>query len=131
MTTITPIRTETDYDAALARIDQLMGAEEGSAEGQELAVLVDLVELYEEKRFPIPLPDPVAAIEFRMDQAGLTPRDLIPILGSRSKVSEVLAGKRDLTIAMARALHKHLDIPADVLLQEPRATLDPTGQSSC
>lgn len=125
MATITPIRTEADYEAALARIDELMGAEEGTSEGEELEVLADLVELYEEKHYPVPLPDPVAAIEFRMDQSGLTPRDLVPILGSRSKVSEVLSGKRPITMAMARALHKHLGISADVLLQEPGATFDP------
>ena len=125
MAVITPIRTEGDYDAALARIDELMGAEEGSPEGAELEVLADLVELYEEKNYPVPLPDPVAAIEFRMDQAGLSPQDLVPILGSRSTVSEVLSGKRALTMAMARALHKHLGILAEVLLQEQAATPDP------
>ena len=124
MVAITPIRTEADYDAALIRVAELMGAEEGSAEGEELAVLVDLVELYEDRHFPVPLPDPVAAIEFRMDQAGLTQRDLVPILGSRAKVSEVLSGRRSITMAMARSLHKHLGIPADVLLQERGAIHD-------
>ena len=124
MVAITPIRTEADYDAALTRVAELMGAEEGSAEGEELAVLVDLVELYEDRHFPVPLPDPIAAIEFRMDQAGLTQRDLAPILGSRAKVSEVLSGRRSITMAMARSLHKHLGISADVLLQERAATHD-------
>ena len=124
MADIKPIRNENDYDAALSRIDELMNAQPGSPEGQELDVLVDLVELYESKHEPMEYPDPVAAIEFRMDQAGLSPRDLIPFIGSRAKVSEVLAGKRSITMPMARALHEHLGIPADVLLREPGDSLE-------
>jgi len=112
------IRTEADHKAALERIDALMEASAGTAAGDELDVLVDLVEHYEEKHVPMGFPTPVAAIEFRMDQAGLTPRDLVPYIGSRAKVSEVLSGKRTLTMRMARALHEHLGIPADVLLQQ-------------
>ena len=123
---IRPIRTEEEYNAALARIDEIFHAEIGTPEGEELDALADLVELYEDKHYPMEMPDPISAIEFRMDQAGLTPRDLIPYIGSRAKVSEVLAGKRDLTMSMARALHKHLGIPADVLLQEPGAAFDST-----
>ena len=129
------IRSEEHYDAALARIDELMDALSG-AEGQvdgvddpnriELDVLTDLVELYEERHHPIGYPDPVSAIMFRMDQANLTHRDLVPFIGSRAKVSEVLAGKRAITMSMARALHQHLGIPADVLLQEPGAGLPET-----
>ena len=121
MATIKPVRTSADYERALARIDDLMGASEGSFEGEELDVLVDLVELYESRNEPVPPPGPIAAIEFRMDQQGLTARDLVPYLGSRSRVSEVLSGKRAITMPMARALHQHLGIPADVLLQAPRA----------
>ena len=124
MADIKPIRNENDYDAALSRIDELMNAQPGSPDGQELDVLVDLVELYESKHEPMGYPDPVAAIEFRMDQAGLSPRDLIPFIGSRAKVSEVLAGKRSITMPMARALHEHLGIPADVLLREPGDSLE-------
>ena len=124
MSDITPIRNESDYDAALSRIDELMNAEPDSPDGQELDVLADLVELYESKQEPMGYPDPVAAIEFRMEQADLKPRDLIPFIGSRAKVSEVLAGKRALTMPMARALHEHLGIPADVLLREPRDSFD-------
>ena len=133
MAGIKPIRTEGDYEAALARIDELMDSLSGPAgqvedpddpEGVELDVLVDLVEFYEERHHPIGLPSPVAAIEYRMDQQGLTQRDLIPYIGSRSKVAEVLSGKRDITMSMARALNRHLDIPADVLLQKPGTDLD-------
>ena len=119
MQTIKPVRTEADYQAALARIDELMDAASGSREGAELDVLADLVELYETRHEPMGSPSPVAAIEFRMDQAGLRPRDLVPFIGSRAKVSEVLSGKRTLTMPMARALHKHLGIPAEVLLRKP------------
>jgi len=124
MSTIKAIRSETDHETTLARIDELMNAELGTPEGEELDVLADLVEHYEEKHAPLGFPSPVAAIEFRLEQAGLTPRHLIPLIGSRAKVSEVLAGKRPLTMPMARALHEHLGIPADVLLQAPRATLE-------
>ena len=121
MAAIKPVRTSADYERALARIDDLMGAEEGSSAGEELDVLVDLVELFESRNEPVPPPEPISAIEFRMDQQGLTPRDLVPYLGSRARVSEVLSGKRAITMPMARALHQHLGIPADVLLQAPRA----------
>ncbi len=116
------LQTETDYRAALSRIDLFLGSEEGSSEYAELESLSVLVEQYEDKHYPIDFPtDPIAAIKFRMDQLDLRQRDLIPIIGSKSKVSELLSGKRDLTLAMARAIHKHLDVPADVLLQEPDA----------
>jgi len=123
MAYVKPIRTEEEYEAALARIDELMDAEPDSAEGEELDVLVDLVEHYESKHVPMGYPSPLAAIEFRMEQAGLSPRDLIPFIGSRAKVSEVLSGKRSITMPMARALHQHLGIPADALLREPGAVL--------
>ena len=126
MYTIRPIRSEEDYEAACARIRELMGAQLNTPEGDELDVLADLVEHYEDKHYPIGMPTAIDAIEFRMDQAGLTRRDLIPFIGSRQKVSEILTGKRDITISMARALHKHLGIPADVLLQEPGAAFDST-----
>ena len=132
MAQIRAIRSEEDYDAALARITELMDALSGP-EGQvedaddpnrvELDVLTDLVELYEERHHPIGFPDPISAITFRMDQANLTPRDLVPFIGNRAKVSEVLSGKRAITMSMARALHQHLGIPADVLLQDPGASL--------
>ena len=123
---IKPIRTEEDHRLALERIDKIFDAEEGTPEGDELEVLVDLVMFYESKTVDIGFPDPISAIKFRMDQAGLTQRDLMPFIGSRSKVSEVLSGKRDLTLSMARALHQNLGIPADVLLQKPGAEFDST-----
>jgi HTH-type transcriptional regulator/antitoxin HigA len=85
---------------------------------------VDLVELYESKHVPMRHPSPLAAIEFRMEQGGLSGRDLIPFIGSRAKVSEILSGKRAITMPIARALHEHLGIPADVLLREPSGRLD-------
>ena len=124
MVTVRPIRSEEDYEAALARIGALMQAKPGSPEEDELDVLADLVMAYEEERYPIGLPTAIGAIEFVMDQRGMTRRDLIPLIGSASKVSEVLSGKRDITMAMARALHKHLGIPADVLLQDPSLSFD-------
>jgi HTH-type transcriptional regulator/antitoxin HigA len=120
---IRAIRSEADYAAALARIDTLMDAAPGSPEGEELDVLADLVEHYEEKHVPMGYPSPLAAVQFRMEQEGLSPRDLIPFMGSRAKVSEVLSGKRALTMQMARALHANLGIPADVLLQQPGGEL--------
>ena len=125
MAAIKPVRTDEDLEQALARIDQIFDAEEGTPESDELDVLTVLVEHYEDEHEPIGFPTPVAAIEFRMEQAGLTNRDLIPFLGSRPRVSEVLSGKRAITMSMARALHRHLGIPAEVLLQEPGAGFDP------
>jgi HTH-type transcriptional regulator/antitoxin HigA len=123
MSNIRAIRTEADYQAALARIDALMDAEFGTPDGDELDVLTDLVELYESRHVPMGYPNPIEAIRFRMEQGGLSPRDLIPFMGSRAKVSEVLSGKRPLTMQMARALHANLGIPADVLLQQPGGEL--------
>ena len=133
MVTVRPIRTEEDYEAALARVAGLMESlspPEGQIEDEdhpariELEVLTDLVEHYEERHYPIDPPSPIAAIEFEIDQRGLTQRDLVPLIGSRAKVSEVLSGKRAITMSMARALHRHLSISADVLLQQPDADLN-------
>ena len=121
MAKIKAIRNDADYNAALTRIDALMDAEPGTPEGDELDVLTDLVEHFEEKDVPLGFPSAVAAIEFRLEQAGLSQRDLIPFIGSRAKVSEVLSGKRTLTMPMARALHEHFGIPAEVLLQQAGA----------
>ena len=117
------IKTEEEYESALARIEELMDAEPATPEGDELELLATLVEVYEEKHYPIALPDPIDAIRFRMEQAGLTRHDLEPYLGSRSKVSEVLSGKRPLSLKMIRALNTGLGIPAEALLQEPGASI--------
>ena len=119
------IRTEEDHKTALARIESLMDADAGTPEGEELDLWVTLVHSYEEKVYPIGLPDPIEAIKFRMEQAGLTPRDLIPYLGSPSKVSEVMSRKRPLSITMMRRLHEGLGIPASSLLGQPGGVLPP------
>jgi HTH-type transcriptional regulator/antitoxin HigA len=123
MSNIRAIRTEVDYKAALARVDALMEADVGTPEGEELDVLTDLIELYEARHIPMGYPTALGALRFRMDQADLAPRDLIPFIGSRAKVSEILSGKRPLTMQMARALHSNLGIPADALLQQPGGEL--------
>jgi HTH-type transcriptional regulator / antitoxin HigA len=115
--TIKPIRSENDYDEALDIIDSLFDAQEGSEEADLRDVLVTLVEKYEEEVYPIDFPDPISAIKYRMDQQNLTQKDLIPLIGNRSKVSEILSGKRDLSLKMIRALNEHLNIPAEILLQ--------------
>ena len=118
MVNVSPIRTEADYEAALARAAELMDAPAGTPEEDELDVLADLIEAYEDRHFPVGDPDPIDAIELFMDQQDLSRADLIPYIGSRAKVSEVLSGKRSITMSMARALHEHLGIPADMLLQK-------------
>jgi HTH-type transcriptional regulator / antitoxin HigA len=117
------IKTETDYQEALGHIEVIFDAKPGTPEGDELELLVTLVEYYEEKAYSIGLPSPVDAIRFRMQQQGLKAKDLIPYIGSASKVSEVLSGKRALSLPMIRKLVSGLGIPADVLLQEQGAEL--------
>ncbi len=117
------IKNDREYEATLERIEALMDAGPNTPDGDELELLTTLVELYEEERFPVGLPDPIEAVRFRMEQAGLKQQDLVPYIGSRSKVSEVLNGKRSLSLKMIRALHDGLGIPAEVLLQEPGATI--------
>jgi HTH-type transcriptional regulator/antitoxin HigA len=115
------IRSDNDYQTALSEIERLieLPAHSGSPEGDRLNVLSLLVQDYEQKQLVQPsVPDPIEAIRFRMEQMNLSPRDLVPLIGSRSKVSEVLSGKRPLTLSMIRALHKGLGIPANALLQE-------------
>jgi HTH-type transcriptional regulator / antitoxin HigA len=125
------IHNDTEHRDALAALDRLLvlDPEDGTPEADELDLLALVIETYEKERFPITPPDPVDAIRFRMDQAGLSQRDLVPYIGSKSKVSEVLSGKRPLTLTMIRALHEGLDIPADVLLQRtPDAGPDGEGE---
>lgn len=113
------IKTKDDYAAALASIDRLitLDPEPGTPDGDELEVLTVLVKDYEGKRFPVQIPDAIEAVQFRMEQMGLSQRDLVPFIGSRARVSEILSRKRPLTLSMLRALHTGLGIPAAVLLR--------------
>ncbi len=111
-----PIKTEDDYKNALLRIDSLMDAEPDTEEGAELDVLATLVEVNEAKNFPIDVPDPVAAILFRMEQMGISRKDLEPFLGGRSRVSEILNRTRGLSITQIRKLHARLNFPYENLI---------------
>ena len=111
------IKTEKDYEEALKLADKLFDAEPDTPEGDILELIVTLIEIYEKEHYPIDNPSPLAAIKFRMEQLNLTQKDLIPIIGSKSKVSEVLSGKRTLSLNMIRKLSSELDIPAEVLIQ--------------
>jgi HTH-type transcriptional regulator/antitoxin HigA len=114
---IKPIKTEADYQAALAEIEQLFEARPGTQEGDRLDVLATLVEAYEEQHYQLPLPDPVEAILYHMDSRGLSRRDLEPYLGSRARVSEILNRRRPLSLDMIRRLSQGLGMPAEVLIQ--------------
>ncbi len=113
---IRPIRTEQDHRAAVARIEELMSASPDTADGDELDVLATLVDAYEAKHHAIDAPDPVTAIQFRMEQQHLSRKDLEPLIGSRARVSEVLTGKRPLTLEMVRRVKVGLGISADLLI---------------
>jgi HTH-type transcriptional regulator/antitoxin HigA len=114
---IHPIRTKTDYRAALREVEQHWDAAPGTITGDRVDVLMTLIEAYEAKHFPIPIPDPIAAVEFMMEQKRLGRRDLEPAIGSRGRVSEVLTRKRPLTLPMVRELSALLDIPPEILIQ--------------
>ncbi|MGH8652028.1 MAG: helix-turn-helix domain-containing protein [Gammaproteobacteria bacterium] len=116
---IKPIKIDTDYRAALGEIESLMTAGADTPQGERLDVLVTLVEAYEKKHFPMDVPDPVEAIKFRMDQMGLTPKDLQPMIGRMNRVYEVLNYKRPLTLKMIWKLHQQLGIPAESLIKPP------------
>ena len=118
-----PLRTESDYEKALARVFKLMNrlpetADGNSPEAEEFEILVTLIERYEDEHYPIGDPSPLGAIEFRMDQEGLSPRDLVSVIGSQTKVDEVLSGKQEITASMAHVLHERLGIPVEVLLNK-------------
>lgn len=115
---IRPIKTKKDHANALKRIEQLMSAKANSPEGDELDVLVTLVEAYEAKHYTIDAPDPIAAIQHRMEALGMERKDLEPLLGSKSRVSEVLNRKRKLTMDMVRTLHVKMNLPAEALIQD-------------
>jgi HTH-type transcriptional regulator/antitoxin HigA len=115
------IKNDEDYKKALSRIEELMDAQPDTPEMDELELMTALVEMYEDRHYPISPPDPLEAIKFRMDQLGLTQQDMVPYIGTKSKVSEVLNGKRPLSLTMMRSLNKYLSISAEVLLNEPGA----------
>jgi len=115
---IKPIKFESDYEAALKRVAQLMDADVDTPEGDELDVLVTLIEAFELKHYPINTPNPIEAILFRMDQYGLKDKDLIPYIGQSGRVSEVLNYSRKLTLPMIRKLHSGLNIPTESLIQD-------------
>ncbi len=126
---IYPIRTTEDHRAAVARIEQLMSAAPDSPEGDELDVIATLVDAYETRHHAIDAPDPVAAIQFRMEQQQLSRKDLEPMIGSRARVSEVLTGKRPLTLEMVRRVKRGLGISADLLIL-PSPSLDTSRPGS-
>ena len=117
---IKPIRGKADYEQALRRVEELWDSREGSAESDELDILTTLIEAYEREHYPIDLPDPVEAIKFRLEQKGKDSRALIGVIGQRTRVYEVMRGKRPLSLNMIRNLHEKLDIPAEVLIQPAR-----------
>jgi len=118
---VKPIKTHADHEAALKEIERLWGAEEGTPEGDNLDILLTLVDAYEEIHFPIEMPDPIEAIKFRLEQQGLDQSALIGIIGNRTRVYEVLRGDRPLSLSMIRRLHERFGIPAEVLIQPTRA----------
>ena len=114
---IKPIKTKKDYQQALDRLEVIFDAKKNSAEGDELEVLGILIDDYETRNFPVGFPDPVEAIKFRMDQLGYTQNDLAKVVGLKSRASEILSGKRKLSLEMIRQLHENLKIPTEVLIQ--------------
>ena len=120
MKNLKPLRSEADYERALAEVERLWGAKAGTPRGDRLEILATLIDSYEAANYPMDPPDPVEAIKFRMEQQGLTRKDLEKVLGSRTRVSEVLNRKRGLSIEMIRQLHAKLGISADVLIRSIR-----------
>ena len=115
--TIKPIKTEKDYQDALARLEPIFDSKKDSVEGDELEILGILIEKYEDEQFPVGFPDPIEAIKFRMEQMGFTQSDLAKVVGLKSRASEILNRKRKLTLEMIRLLHDNLKIPTEVLVQ--------------
>lgn len=120
--TIRPIRTEADYKATLREVSAYFDSEPepGTEDGDRFEILLTLVEAYEVKQFPVDLPDPIEAIKFRMDQEGLTAKDLVPAIGQWNRVYEVLNGKRGLSLPMVWRLHEMFGIPAEALIKPPK-----------
>ena len=121
MKSLKPIKTRTDYEAAVAEMKRLWGAKSGTPDGDRLDILATLVDTYEARHFPMDPPDPIEAIKFRMEQQGLTRKDLEDILGTRTRVAEVLNRRRGLSINMIRRLHEKLGISAEVLIRPSRS----------
>jgi HTH-type transcriptional regulator/antitoxin HigA len=119
-TELKPVRTEADYEDALEAVGLLWGAKSGTPEGDRLDVLVTLIDVYEAQHYPMDPPDPIEAILFRMEQQGLSRKDLEPMIGSRGRVAEVMNRKRALSIDMIRNLHGQLGISAEILIQPTR-----------
>ncbi|MBT8259039.1 MAG: transcriptional regulator [Flavobacteriaceae bacterium] len=115
---IKPIKTEQDYQEALERLEVIFDAKPGSEEGDELEILSILIDKYENDNFPIDLPDPIEAIKFRMEQLNMRQKDLVEIVGFKSRVSEILNKRRKLTLEMIRSLNRSLKIPTEVLIQD-------------
>lgn len=115
---VSPVRTEAEYEAALADIEGLMNAAPASPEGDRLDVLVTLVQAYEARHHPVEAPDPIALLEHVMEARGLERRDLEPAIGSSGRVSEVMNRRRPLSLHMIRALHRQLGLPAAALIQD-------------
>ncbi|WP_310993424.1 helix-turn-helix domain-containing protein [Aequorivita marina] len=115
---IKPIRNEADYQEALKRLEVIFDAKRGTDEGDELEILAILIDNYESKSFPIEMPDPISAINFRMEQMGLKQKDLVDMIGFKSRVSEIMNKKRKLTLDMIRKLNAELHIPTEVLVQD-------------
>jgi len=115
---ISPIKTEKDYQKALKRLELVFDAKKGTEKGDELEILSILIDKYENEKFPIEMPDPIEAIKFRMEQMGLKQKDLVKLVGFKSRVSEIMNRKRKLTLDMIRKLNTTLHIPTDVLVQD-------------
>lgn len=115
---ISPIRNEKDYKKALERLEVIFDAKQGTKEGDELEILAILIDNYESENFPIEMPDPISAINFRMEQMGLKQKDLVEMIGFKSRVSEIMNRKRKLTLDMIRKLNTQLRIPTEVLIQD-------------
>ena len=115
-----PIRSAADYERALSDVERLWGARSGTPEGDRLDILATLIDVYEAEHYPMEAPDPVEAIQFRMEQQGLSRKDLEPLIGTRIRVAEVLNRKRSLSIGMIRRLHERLGISAEVLIRPPQ-----------
>lgn len=115
---IKPIRNEVDYQKALERLEVIFDAKRGTEEGDELEILAMVIDSYENENFPMDMPDPISAINFRMEQMGLKQKDLVKMIGFKSRVSEIMNKKRKLTLEMIRKLNAGLNIPTEILIQD-------------